>query len=241
MNRKIICAMLLSILLLLVGCGQDTKPAPPSTPEAVPSASYPVIPEASDAPPETTSPDKEILTSSDILVAYFSATGTTEQIAGWIAGQTGGVLYQITPETPYTPEDLDYGDDSSRATVEQNDSSARPAISGMVDNMEGYDTVFLGYPIWFGQAPRIISTFLESYDLSGKTIVPFCTSGSSGIGSSDTNLHGLASDSANWLPGERFSANTSQGEIQEWIISLNIPASTPQEVEHLILKQKRYY
>ena len=110
-------------------------------------------------------------------------------------------LYEIVPEDPYTEEDLAYYT-NGRADQEQNDASARPAISGGVENMEKYDTIILGYPIWHGQAPRIISTFLESYDFSGKTIVPFCTSHSSGIGSSADNLHALCSDSVNWLDGD---------------------------------------
>lgn len=109
-----------------------------------------------------------------------------------------------------------------RADQEQNDSSARPAISGGVENMERYDTIILGYPIWHGQAPRIISTFLESYDFSGKTIVPFCTSHSSGIGSSADNLHSLCSDSVNWLEGRRFEAGTTKETLEEWFGDLEI-------------------
>ena len=165
-----------------------------------------------------------------ILVAYFSCTGTTEQIAGMIAEQAGADLYEITPETPYTSADLNYGNSSSRTTAEQGDSSARPAIAGSVDDMGKYDTVFVGYPIWHGQAPKIISTFLESYDFSGKTIVPFCTSHSSGIGSSDANLHGLCSDTAIWKPGERFAAGTSKEGVREWIQNLNIAKANTRTV-----------
>ena len=131
-----------------------------------------------------------------MLIAYFSATNNTEGIANHLDAILDADLYEIVPETPYTSADLNYNTDC-RANREQNDASARPAISGSVDNMEQYDVIFLGYPIWRGQAPKIIYTFLESYDLSGKTIVPFCTSGSSGIGSSATNLRTLAS-SATW-------------------------------------------
>ena len=111
---------------------------------------------------------------------------------------------------------------NGRADQEQNDSSARPVISGSVENMEGYDTIILGYPIWHGQAPRIISTFLESYDFSGKTIVPFCTSHSSGIGSSADNLHALCSDSVNWLEGRRFEAGTTKEILEEWLGDMEI-------------------
>ncbi len=156
---------------------------------------------------------------SKVLVVYFSATGNTEKVAGYIAEVTGGTLYEITPAEPYTSADLNYSDSSSRSTREQNDDSARPAISGSVENMEQYDTLYLGYPIWWGEAPKIIYTFLETYDLSGKTIIPFCTSGSSGIGSSATHLHSLASG-AKWLDGKRFSGSSQKSEVEAWIKDL---------------------
>ena len=156
------------------------------------------------------------------LVAYFSATNHTKGIAEQIAEITGADLYEITPAIPYTSADLNYSDRSTRATVEQNDTNARPAIDGTVANMERYKVVFLGYPIWWGQAPRIISTFLESYDFTGKIIVPFCTSGSSPIGSSASNLHSLASG-ADWQDGRRFAADSSRASIEEWITGLNLP------------------
>ena len=126
--------------------------------------------------------DIPIETNEKVLVAYFSCTNTTEGIAELIAEETFGTLFEIVPEDPYTDADLNYNNSNSRATKEQNDSSIRPAITQTVDDMEQYNVIFLGYPIWWGQAPRIISTFLESYDFSGKNIIPFCTSHSSGIG-----------------------------------------------------------
>lgn len=156
-----------------------------------------------------------------VLIAYFSATNNTESIANHLDAILDADLYEITPEQPYTPADLNYGDQSSRTTSEQNDPNARPAISDGVDNMEQYDIIFLGYPIWWGQAPKIISTFLESYDLAGKTIVPFCTSGSSGIGSSAINLHTLAS-SAIWLDGQRFSGGASRSAVETWVNGLGL-------------------
>lgn len=158
--------------------------------------------------------------SSSILVAYFSCTNTTEAIAKHIQAETKGTLYEIEPEIPYTADDLKYYT-GSRADQEQADPSARPAINGSVENMGKYDVIFLGYPIWHGEAPRIISTFLENYDFSGKTIVPFCTSHSSGIGSSDRNLHSLAPN-ADWVSGRRFSSGTSRKTVSEWIESLDI-------------------
>ena len=159
------------------------------------------------------------ITDSNVLIAYFSCTNTTEGIAKHIQAETKGTLYEIIPEVPYTEDDLKYYTDC-RADREQADSTARPAISGNVDNIEKYEVVFLGYPIWHGQAPKIIYTFLESYDFSGKTIIPFCTSASSSIGSSDTNLHALAS-SAQWVSGKRFASGTSQKAVADWIKSLN--------------------
>lgn len=160
---------------------------------------------------------------SKVLIVYFSATGTTQGIAEKIAEKTSGTIYEILAENPYTEEDLEYYS-GGRADQEQADSSARPAISGSIEKMEQYDIVFLGYPIWHGQAPRIISTFLESYDFGDKTIVPFCTSHSSGIGSSDRNLHSLASG-AIWLDGRRFSGSESANAISDWIDGLDLDMS----------------
>ena len=165
---------------------------------------------------EITSP--AISETSEILVVYFSCTQTTETIAKQIQTETKGTLYQIVPQEPYTESDLKYYT-NSRSDRENADSSARPAINGSVENMERYDIVFLGYPIWFGKAPKIIYTFLESYDFSGKTIIPFCTSGSSGIGSSATNLQPLAPN-AEWKEGARFPAGTPQSTVTAWVQSL---------------------
>ena len=158
---------------------------------------------------------------SKILVAYFSATNNTEGVAQQLANGLGADLYEITPEKPYTDEDLAYGNSNSRSSVERNDPAARPAISGSVENMEQYDVVFIGYPIWWGEAPRIISTFIESYDFSGKTIVAFCTSASSGFGSSDSALR-AAAKGAKWLDGHRFAAGASADEVMAWANGLGI-------------------
>lgn len=155
------------------------------------------------------------------LVAYFSATNTTKRLAEFLSDGLQSDLYEITPAVPYTSADLDYGNTSSRSSVEMNDPNARPEISGSVENMAQYDIVFIGYPIWWGEAPRIISTFLESYDLSGKKVIPFCTSGSSGIGSSASNLHRLA-DQAEWLSGRRFGSSASRNDMIEWVNSLGL-------------------
>ena len=167
---------------------------------------------------ETDIPDAQ---ESKVLIAYFSATGTTKGVAEHIANGLNADIYEIVPEDPYTDADLDYNDNNSRTTIEMNDPDVRPVISGSVENMEQYDIVFIGYPIWWGEAPRIISTFVESYDFSGKTIVPFCTSGGSGMGSSAANLEELA-NGAQWLSGQRLSGSDSQDTVMEWVNGLGL-------------------
>ena len=158
-------------------------------------------------------------THSAVLVAYFSATGTTKGVAERIAAVTGGDLYEILAADPYTAADLNYNDRSSRSTAEQNDKTARPAIGSEDISLEGYTTVYLGFPIWWGEEPRILDTFVEKYNFEGITVIPFCTSGGSGIGRSGPNMEALAG-SGTWLEGKRFSANVSEAELQSWINGL---------------------
>ncbi len=153
------------------------------------------------------------------LVVFFSCTNTTKTLAEYAADILGADIYEIVPAEPYTEADLAYYT-NGRADREQNDPSVRPAISGSVSNMSDYDVIILGYPIWHGQAPRIISTFLESYDFSEKTIVPFCTSHSSGIGSSADDLHVLCS--AEWTDGRRFGGETSRNDVNSWLNEIGI-------------------
>lgn len=166
-------------------------------------------------------PETSETQGSKVLVAYFSATGTTEGVAEHIANGLNADLYEIVSEEPYTDADLNYNDNNSRSTIEMNDASFRPAISGSVADMEQYDVVFIGYPIWWGEAPRIVSTFVESYDFSGKTVVPFCTSGGSGVGSSASNLEQLTSG-ATWMEGHRLSGSDSQDTVMEWVDGLGL-------------------
>ena len=156
---------------------------------------------------------------SDILVAYFSATGTTKGVAERIASVTGGDLYEILPAEPYTEEDLNYNDSSSRTTIEQNDKSVRPEIGSEEISLEDYTTIYLGFPIWWGEEPRILDTFAEKYSFEGITVIPFCTSGGSGIGRSGSNMEALAG-SGTWLEGERFNGNVSEEDLQSWIEGL---------------------
>ncbi len=154
-------------------------------------------------------------TGTHILVVYFSATGNTRAVAENIANGLQADIYEIVPEEPYTDADLNYNDNNSRSTLEMKDASARPGISGVVDNFDQYDTVFLGYPIWWGEAPRILDTFVENYDFTGKTVIPFCTSASSGIGSSADTLKELAG-SGDWMDGQRFNGTESEDQVMEW-------------------------
>ena len=156
---------------------------------------------------------------SDILVAYFSATGTTKGVAERIASVTGGDLYEILAQEPYTADDLNYNDQSSRSTTEQNDKDARPGIGSENISLEGYTTIYLGFPIWWGEEPRILDTFVEEYNFEGITVIPFCTSGGSGIGRSGPNMEALAG-SGTWLEGKRFSGNVSEADLESWIDSL---------------------
>ena len=153
------------------------------------------------------------------LVAYFSCTGTTEGVAKKLANVTGGDLYEIVPAEPYTAEDLDYGDRSTRATYEQDHPDTRPKIGGKPLSLKGYTTLYLGYPIWWGMEPRILCTFVESYDFTGITVIPFCTSGRSGIGASGSDLAKLAG-TGRWLDGARHSATSSESALREWVDGL---------------------
>lgn len=153
------------------------------------------------------------------LVAYFSASGVTAKLAESLSEAIGADLYEIEPEVPYTKEDLDWMDKQSRSTLEMNDPSSRPAIKGERDNMDDYDTVFVGFPIWWYVAPTIINTFLESYDLTGKTIIPFATSGGSGMGKTNEKLQ-PSCPGARLLEGKVLKASTSKADLMAWVQSL---------------------
>ena len=163
--------------------------------------------------------DKGTLTDKKVAIIYFSATGTTKKIAEYIKNTTNGDLIEIIPKEKYTDKDLNYGNDDSRANKEQNDSKARPEIKNNITT-DDYDVIYLGYPIWWGDVPKIILTFLDSYNLDGKIIIPFCTSGSTGISGSLNTLKNYSKD-INWIDGERFSATTNQNEISNWVNGLN--------------------
>ena len=169
--------------------------------------------------------------NASVLVVYFSTDDTIRAAALTAADALGADVFEIVPANPYTADDLNYNKTGTRATVEQRDSSARPEIAILPESLEQYSTILLGYPIWWGQAPKIVYTFLESVDVSGKTIIPFCTSASSGVGSSDTNLHALADETVNWLPAKRISNRETAEGIQAWALSIELPGK---EEGHLL-------
>lgn len=150
------------------------------------------------------------------LVAYFSATGTTKKLAETLAKATEADLYEIQPEIPYTSADLDWMDSNSRSSIEmKKDKSFRPGIANKVDNMEDYDTIFVAFPIWWYVAPTIINTFLESYDMAGKTIIPVATSGGSGMGNTNKEL-APSCKGAKLIEGKVFSAGISESKLKSW-------------------------
>lgn len=159
--------------------------------------------------------------SKKILVAYFSASGVTAKAAKALAEAAGADLYEIKPEKPYTSEDLNWNDKKSRSSVEMNDRTSRPAIAEKVENMEQYQTVFVGFPIWWYVAPTIINTFLESYDFSGKTVIPFATSGGSGMGKTNAGL-APSCPGAVLLDGKMLNVMQSQADLKAWVESLNL-------------------
>ncbi len=159
---------------------------------------------------------------SKSLVAYFSASGVTKRVAEKLATVVKGDIYEITPESPYTSADLNWMDKNSRSSIEMKDHSSRPEIAGTVKNMEEYNVVYVGFPIWWYVAPTIINTFLESYDFSGKTVIPFATSGGSGMGNTLNELKPSCSSNTKWCEGKRFSSSVSENELEDWVNGLNI-------------------
>lgn len=196
--------LLLALSMMLTACAHSTTPTDQTTDSSV---------------KESTVKDNPSENHKDVLVVYFSATGTTKRVAEKIAKITDADIYEIVPAEPYTDADLNWNDRSSRSTKEQNDKSARPVIGSETIDLSGYTTIYIGFPIWWGEEPRIMDTFVESYDLTGKTMIPFCTSGGSGIGKSGSNMEALAG-TGTWLDGARHNGNISEEDLQSWINGL---------------------
>ena len=213
--------MMIALLLALAACGGKTETEKTETPSET-TANAAIDTEATDEPGETATEPAETqpAAGAKTLVVVFSATGTTKGVAEKIAALENADLYEIKAAQEYTDADLNWHDSGSRTTLEQNDKSARPAIGSERISLEGYEKIYIGYPIWWGEEPRIMDTFAESCDFTGVTVIPFCTSGGSGIGRSGQNLAENAG-TGNWLEGQRFGGGVTEAELQSWIDSLN--------------------
>ena len=222
MKKLVSLFLILALAAMCVGCGSSSAQAssaaaPTSEPEKAPeSTSAPEQEPVSTSQPEPEEAATEPDGKSTSLVVYFSATGTTRGVAEKIAALTGADLAEIVPAQPYTSEDLNYSDRSTRATVEQNTADARPEIANDI-SFDGYTTVYLGYPIWWGQAPRILSTFVESHDFTGITVIPFCTSGGSGMGKTAERIQSLVGSSAKVAEGKRLGGKISESDLKIWM------------------------
>lgn len=187
------------------------------------AAESPSATSASDESEPDETPDSQaaepLLEHKSVLVVVFSATGTTKSVAEKIAAIEDADLYEIKAKQEYTSADLNWNDRNSRSTKEQNDSNARPEIGSSRISFEGYEKIYIGFPIWWGEEPRIMDTFVESYDFGGITMIPFCTSSSSGIGRSGRNLADNAK-SGSWLEGKRFPGSVSESALRSWIDGL---------------------
>jgi len=218
MNKTIALFLIFTLAMVSAGCGStpaQTTPAPTQAAEATQAPT--AAPEAAPAQTAIEEAPAEPAQGNTSLVVVFSCTGTTKGVAEKIAALTGAELVDLVPAQPYTAEDLNYNDRSTRATVEQNTPDARPEIASDI-SLDGVTTLYLGYPIWWGQAPRIMSTFVESHDFTGITVVPFCTSGGSGAGRTGEIL-GEQAGTGTFLTATRFSSGVSDNDLQSWIDS----------------------
>jgi len=219
-----VITLVLALVMLLSACGQAVQADKNEGSKAQNQTDNDTTADRSDESTivDTSSEERVQPTENKkgVIVVYFSRTGHTKPLAGYIKDELNADVYEIEAKVPYTDDDIKYYTDC-RADREQKDPSARPEIAGELSDLSKYDTVFLGYPIWHGQAPKIIYTFLESVDVSGKTVIPFCTSASSPVGSSADNLHPLAPDAV-WKDGTRFAIGTAREEIKEWLNNMNV-------------------
>ena len=206
------------MVLSLAACGnsssdESSNQEPNTAPEST---------ELSESMGDSSQPETEGETGKT-LVVYYSATGNTAQVAEYIADITGGDLFELEPAEPYTSDDLDWTNDNSRVSQEYYDESLRDVelVADTVDNWDSYDTIFIGYPIWWGIAAWPVDGFVEANDFTGKTVIPFCTSASSGIGESGELLAELAG-TGDWQEGMRFRSSVSESDVQEWLDSLNL-------------------
>ena len=241
MKRAISVLLSLTMLFSLTACGgngNSSSQASSSAPESSAvesSSSQPSSSSESEVSSEVSSqaPSSSEVSSqaqaedtgsgSNVLVVYYSATGNTAQVAQYIADSTGGDLFEIQPVEPYTDDDLNWTDDNSRVSQEHADESLRDVelVADTVDNWDQYDTVFIGYPIWWGIAAWPVDDFVEANDFTGKTVIPFCTSSSSGLGESGQLLADMAG-TGDWQEGQRFRSGASQEDVQSWVEELGL-------------------
>ena len=207
------CVMLFS----LAACGQAATAT-----EGEAQTPAETDPSAQTTPTDEAAPADETAGGS-VLVAYFSATGNTEAAAGYIADALGADTFEITPAEPYTSDDLNWSDEDSRVSREHEDPSLQTVelTETTPENWDSYDTVFIGYPIWWGVAAWPVSSFVAANDFTGKTVIPFCTSSSSGLGESGTLL-AQAAGTGEWLEGQRFSGGVSESDVAQWLDSLSL-------------------
>ena len=217
--RKIVSLLVIAIMTmgLLAGCGDKNSDSQNTQDTSVIKSS----PESDDTKEKASSTDEKKDETGKVLVVYYSATGSTKAVAQMIADTTGGDLFEIEPKEPYTNDDLNWSDDNSRVSKEHNDESLRDVElkTTKVENWDSYDTVFIGYPIWWAIAAWPVDNFVKNNDFSGKTVIPFCTSVSSGMGESGQLLADMAG-TGTWQEGKRFSSGASKSEVSDWIKEL---------------------
>ena len=234
---KKLTAILLSVLLVfsLAACGNnqqatDTTPEPSSEPVSETTSEPEKAEQSSETSSASQSENEDNTVDTDVestggktLIVYYSASGNTEEVANYIASATGGDLFEIVPTEIYTDANLDWTDDDSRVSREHDNEEERnvPLVSDTVDNWNEYDTVFIGYPIWWGIAAWPVDNFIKANDFTGKTVIPFCTSASSGLGESGELLEEMAG-TGEWLEGERFRSGASEETVQSWVEGLGL-------------------
>ncbi|WP_033165272.1 flavodoxin [Clostridium sp. KNHs205] len=222
LKKVISCVMAVSTLFALAACSSNETSSQTQTSsqrQETSVAESSTSAELTDPQAEATTPIDDV--SSSTLVVYYSATGNTESVANTIAVATGGDLFELEPTEPYSDEDLDWTNESSRVSVEHDNPDARTVelTAETVDNWDNYDTVYIGYPIWWGIAAWPVDTFVNANDFTGKTIIPFCTSSSLGLGESGKLLAEKAG-TGEWLEGQRFRSGASESDIINWVNSL---------------------
>ena len=219
------CLLAGTMLLSLAACGSNDGPADDQAAAQPQEETAPPADTAGNTAAPEASAGEDTADSGSVLVVYYSASGHTETVANYIAQATGGDIFEITPVQPYTDDDLNWSDSDSRVTREHEDESLRDVelTTTEVENWDSYDTVFIGYPIWWGIAAWPVDGFVEANDFTGKTVIPFCTSSSSGLGQSGELLAELAG-TGDWQEGQRFRSSASQEDVNEWVDSLGLSA-----------------